>query len=150
MKIHYEVVYKKVNLDTRKQLVDMWVNSKALSKQEAERRVEEVVVVAKENSAIIGACSVYTSIFKPKNKLYYFFRQFMSKPVYREVDEFSFLTRETLKNFECSPKPFGIIIEVQNKRITDRILTRVAGWHLFGYNDKGQRIAYYNFDDSLM
>ena len=79
MKLKYELVYKNLPEEYKKQIFKLW--NSVLNKEEQLKRIEQVIIVFKnEDDKIVGVCTVYTDILRSNNKLYYFFRSYTPKP----------------------------------------------------------------------
>lgn len=129
--LSFEVVYKNIPHTYKKQILQLWDN--VLPKSEQLKRIDQVVVVAKNsNNEIVGVTTVYKDIFKPKNELFYFYRMYVdpkyrNRIINRNGNNMTTITKEYLRDLQEYEKPKGIIAVLENKKISDKIML-MLGW----------------------
>ncbi len=128
MKLKYELVYKNLPEEYKKQIFKLW--NPVLNKEEQLKRIDQVIIVFKnEDDKIVGVCTVYTNILKSNNKLYYFFRSYI-EPNSRsnffnlKGDSATTVAKNFLKTYEVSPKPHGFIIAIENPKLSPKLMKK--------------------------
>lgn len=138
----YKFVYQQLDSELRQKIIDMWMEEGVIPREEANRRVDEVVLVGFDpNGVVCCATTVYIKDVSGDN--YYFFRMFIRERDRGKLKAFksSKLTHEYLRTYNHPMKPVGIIAIAENHKITQRIM-KWEGWNYFG-KDKFNRDVYY-------
>jgi hypothetical protein len=140
-----QIVYSNISADLRKDIISMWVNTGALTLEQARTRVYEVVAVNFEENRLIGVTTVYKSYYK--DQPYFFLRVF--KKTVRNVAFFPRNKEGILKatfNFlkENNEGMEGIVCIAENTRITPQMMS-FFGYELDGTTPLGQLIFKQDF-----
>jgi len=145
------VVYHKLTSEVRQEIISMWLTEGALDIKEATRRVDEVVVIARnEQNQLVGVTSVQIDMIN--NTPYYFFRMYVrqqnrNRSIPRSSPVMSNLTVDFLSTYEVTPKPTGVVSILDNPKLSNRIM-ETFGWNYYGISPIGKSIWYKNFDGS--
>lgn len=149
-----EPVYQQVTATVSEEIVQLWLDAKVLSRPEAERRVKEVVLTARnENGVLVGVNTVYRQDFRSRGNTYYFYRVFI-RPEDRGVFGLrrcmSLQARQFLKEY---PNPHGetqgVVIVNENRKLSRKGAKRMLerdGWTFWGVGPKGFDVWFVNFD----
>lgn len=115
-----EFVYQKLSATQKKEIVDFWVAERALNHEQAEKRVEEIVLVARgEQNEIIGVSTMVKRLYEHIGKTFWVFRAFVGEKhrqqgvVLQLVSE----AKEQLNNHFKDGKDqdvIGILLKVQS------------------------------------
>ena len=115
-------VYGAINDEDRSGIIDLWLRNKALpSRESAEQRVSQVVVIVREGSSgqIIGVNTVYPSKLQVDGPDYYLYRMFID-PMHRSQNMFVFVTRfayEMLNQRYRKGSPVGLAFFTENPKL---------------------------------
>lgn len=140
-----QVVYNNISFDLRKDIINMWVSTGALTLEQARTRVFEVVAVNFEENRLIGVTTVYKSYYK--DQPYFFLRTF--KKTVRNVAFFPRDKEGILKttfNYlkENNEGMKGIVCIAENPRITPQMMS-FFGYQLDDKTPLGQLIFKQDF-----
>jgi len=153
-----ENVWKRISPVLKKQIIQFWeTNSVPLTKNEAETRTQQVVLIAKNlKKDIIAVCSVQRIFIENMNNYFYYFRT-MVDPMYRRLGIAVRFTLETRNFFnqlfidEKDRSCIGMYIvaesELLNLNIRQAVWPR-TGFVFVGFNKKGQQMRVYYFQDA--
>ncbi|WP_370089164.1 hypothetical protein [Ekhidna sp.] len=115
-----EFVYQKLDAKQKQEIVDFWVAERALNQEQAEKRVEEIVLIARgEQGEIIGVSTMIKRLYEPIGKTFWVFRAFVGEK-YRQqgvVLQLISEAKEHLNNhFQEGKDPdvIGILLKVQS------------------------------------
>lgn len=132
----------------RQRIIEFWVDSGTLRRDEAERRGNEIVyVVLDPDGNPAGVSTVYTDSFRSPADCYYYYRMYIV-PAHRIHGMMLFitsLTRDFLRdnNDSAARRMDGMVIVTENPKlmrsgIKQRI--RKIGFQIAGRNARGQDI----------
>lgn len=151
-------VYKRIDSTLRDEIIALWADNGAIPLAEAERRVQEVVfIIRNQEGRLAGVSTVYLQKFMAEETPFYFMRMFIRPEdrgligLYRIASQ---KTREFLKTFKqpgCKPK--GVIIIIENPKFLrkgNKKSLEERGWKYFGQGPMGNHIWYECFDGSLL
>lgn len=145
------VVYQKITPELKQEIVSMWLNAKVLDIKEANRRVDEVVVTARnELGELVGVTSVDIKQVDADSS-YYFFRMFVKEEyrgrhIPRKTPIMSNLTVDFLSTYEVENKPKGVVAVLDNPKLSNKIM-ETFGWSYYGQGPLGKHLWYKNFKD---
>ena len=150
----YEIVYRKLPDHYRTQIYKLWDG--VLPDYVKDQRITQVFAVSKnDQDAIVGVSTVYLD--KLYNETQYYYVRVFYHPEHRNRiisrsstgNNFILLAKTTLASYEYkNVKPAGIVLELENKKISADLMT-AFGLHHYGIkNDKS--VWYYNFDGSVI
>ncbi len=136
-------VYGKVDSGLARELVDFWIDNKAIQNpQRAKARVPQVALIARNSAGrLAGVSTVYISMLN-RNQRYYFYRMFI-QPTDRVSGMMRFMTlrtRDYLRGLKVEDKPQGMAIVTENRKLMDRGMRREferAGFTCLGKTPKG-------------
>lgn len=74
--IHF--VYQQLSQKEKNEIIQFWIMEGALNKEQADKRVDQVVMVAKdEDGRILGVSTILKYVYKPIGQQFWFFRAFV-------------------------------------------------------------------------
>lgn len=153
-KYRFKSVYQKISDSLHQEIVDLWMDAKVLSSQEANRRVSEVVLTMRNSKKeLVGVTTAYTREFLKPGNFYYYMRMFV-KPTerrsYEMLEEAYRRTYRTLsKVLKTDVDVQGIVLEMENVKFTGKgVINRLAnlGPVFWGKNATGHDVWYHRFD----
>jgi hypothetical protein len=154
MEYTYKIYHRCLPDDLKQQIINMWVEEGVIPKEEAQRRVDEVVLVGFDpNKEVCCVTTVFLQYVKAFKKYFYIFRMYIRKKDRGKLKAFksSKLTHEYLKQQETISRmnmyplsPVGIIATAENAKITQRIM-KMEGWEYYGKNEFNQDVFYVLF-----
>lgn len=151
MPFKLSIVYQKITPELKQEIIAMWINAKVLTEQEANRRVDEVVVTARnELNELVGVTSVNVRQIDA-NRSYYFFRMFVKEDyrgrhIPRKSPIMSNLTVDFLSTYNVADKPLGVVAVLDNPKLSTKIM-ETFGWLYYGIGLSGKHLWYKNFKD---
>jgi len=144
--------------DLKKEIIDFWIKEKALpSVEAAEKRVEQVIAIARDkNGEIAALSSVYEKFSNHLENFFYFYRNYVS-PGARKANlgaAMLLAVRDFLEsNYinKIKTRAIGMMVEVENKAL--QTYKNDAVWPLskmvyIGKNEKGDHLRVYYFKDA--
>lgn len=142
----------------KQEIIDFWMKEKALPTLEAaKKRVEEVALIAREESGnIIAISTVYEKFNKQLENFFYYYRSYVAPQARKSKLAASMIveTRDFLEaNFikKVKTRPIGMMVEVENKAL--QTYKNEAVWPLskmvyIGRSEKGNHVRVYYFQDA--
>ncbi len=147
--LHYEIVYKKISKEYCKQILELWNGVLPIAEQL--KRMGQVVLVCKNsNDQIVGVATVY--IDDLRGKPYYFYRQYIRPEsrnrFFNPRDKNAVTTTiDYLKTYPADPMPCGVVLDLENPKISTKLMESFGLSPLPNTND---RVWYKNFDGSTL
>ncbi len=149
-----EPVYQQVTDSVADEIRNLWLEANVLSRAEAERRVKEVVLTARnENGELVGVNTVYRQDFLSRNNTYYFYRVFIrphDRGVFGLRRFMSLQARQFLKEYRNPQgETQGVVIVNENRKLSRKGAKRMLerdGWTFWGVGPKGFDVWFVNFD----
>ena len=153
----FQVVYHDLPDNVREEVINLWVTERILPQPEAERRVDELVLVIRnEEGDAIGVVTTYIRDFLKPGNYYYFLRMFI-KPAERKsysllIDAYrrTFTVLDEYQQVELNPH--GLLLEMENMKFSGkRIVKKLSenGLVYWGRNALGNDVWYHRFDAGL-
>ncbi|OOZ39147.1 hypothetical protein BOW53_12660 [Solemya pervernicosa gill symbiont] len=144
-------VYGSVDNTLRGEIIDFWSRNNAIGNPlETERRVQEVVCIARNpQGELAGLSTVYPGKLNGDNN-YFFYRMFI-QPTDRIPNMMRIITRTTrdyLNSAEIQNKPQGIAIVTENPKLMRKGMKKMfteIGYHYLGKGPKGNDIWTFDF-----
>ena len=149
-------VYGRIPAADARDVVRMWIDAGVLPPDEAQRRVGEVVVVARAaDGQVAGVNTVYVADAPGDRGAYYFYRTYL-RPEHRGVAgiprRMVRLALQQLRGHRHPQAPRGVVIITENPKLMRRgIKTRIEalGFHLLGSDARGCDVWCHKFDGSI-
>jgi hypothetical protein len=141
-----------------KEIINFWIKEKALpSVEAAQKRVEQVILIARDNSGNITAVSsVYEKFNIQLENFFYYYRTFVSQSMRKSRLGITMLLEmrdylETAYINRKKTRAIGIILEIENNAL--QAYKNEAVWPetkfvFIGKNDKGAHVRLYYFKDA--
>ncbi len=153
-KYRFQSVYQNISDNLKQDIVDLWLDSKVLSAQEASRRVSEVVcTIRNSNNELVGVTTAYAREFIRPGNFYYYMRMFvkpMERRSYEMLEEAYRQTYRTLSQVHHTENEvYGIVLEMENVKFSGKgVINRLVklGPVYWGKNGVGQDVWYHRFD----
>ncbi len=144
--------------ELRKEIIDFWIEEKALpSVEAAEKRVEQVILVARDkNSRIAAISSIYEKFSNQLENFFYFYRTYIRKDA--RNSKLSIYMLRTARDFleekfinRVKTRAIGMIVEIENKML--QTYKNEAVWPhtkfvYIGKNERGDHVRVYYFRDA--
>ena len=142
-----ESVYGEMNPHLTRVFVAFWTNNQAINDpQEAERRVAEVVCVARNREGeIVGVNSVYEGTLGEPPRPYYFYRLFIRKQdrVFGLAGRMRVICSDRLRSEAEKNGVLGIALVTENVKLMTVALRRLlhrSGWQYLGREPLGRDV----------
>jgi len=140
----------------RDEIIGMWVTAGVLPPPEAQRRVAEVVLTARDPSgSLAGVNTVYVAAVPGASGPYYFYRTFL-RPAHRGVWGLAAtmfrLALRFLAEYPHPQRPLGLVAVIENPKLAHpRIARRLRrlGLHHLGRDSNGREVWCARFDGSV-
>ncbi|MCA9994800.1 MAG: hypothetical protein KDE56_03565 [Anaerolineales bacterium] len=151
-------VWEEKSDDLKEEIIDFWLSERALgSREQAEKRVNEVVFVARDSfGEIAGICTAYAQQNLQLRHNFYHYRTFVAA-AHRKGNIGIRLLVEARDYFNGrftqghNPDIIGIIIEIENKEVSRHFTAAIwprTGFVFVGYNQRGDHVRVYYFDEA--
>ena len=146
-----DFVYQNINESLSNEIINLWVENKAIPLEEAQRRTKEVACIGRNDQGqLVGVSSVYLQEFPNYGGVYYIYRQF-TRLNDRRIILSQRLLRKTLTSLGVfQPKLKGVILVTENAKLLRRSGFRIferSGMQHIGKNELGQDIWKIDFLD---
>jgi hypothetical protein len=147
-----DFVYENINESLSKEIINLWVENKAIPLEEAQRRTKEVACVGRnQEGQLVGVSSVYLQEIPNYGGVYYIYRQF-TRLSDRRLILSQRLLRKTLTSLgELKTNTKGVILVTENIKLLRRSGFRIferSGMQHVGKNELGQDIWKIDFLDT--
>lgn len=151
-----EFVYQNLSDEVKKEAINFWVSEGALSEEQAQNRVNELVLLARDElNRIVGVSTIIKRLYEPIGKTFWVFRAFIAAK-HRQQGVVLNLIMEAKKQLNerfkqgHNPEVIGILLKVQSpilmKHFPQATWPRTQ-FHFVGVEDGcHMRISY--FDDA--
>jgi len=148
-------VWKKITPELEAELVEFWVENKAISDraQAAERAKQVACLVRSEEGKIVGVSTAHPRIVPRLRQPMYYYRNFIAEAFRGKQLAPPFLekTKQALQDYNLAltkPLCLGIIIELENKSLAAH--RNEAQWNegftFIGYSPKGLHLRVWYFE----
>ena len=158
----YLNVWKSKTPELAQEIVEFWLEEKAISsKQAARKRLPQVVHIAKNSSGkIAGLCSIFEQYSARLDNYFYFYRTFIAPPARRSrvAEELLVKTTEFLESRfvdRATTRCIGVMLQIESQIL--KVNRNQAVWsspdsHInfvyIGKNRKGDHQRVYYFKDA--
>ena len=148
-------VWKKITPELEAELVDFWVDNKAIGDraQAAERAKQVVCLVRSEDGKIVGVSTAHPRIVPRLRQPMYYYRNFIAADFRGQQLARPFLERskQTLQEYNLAlskPLCLGIILELENKSLAahGNLAQWIEGPTFIGYSPKGLHLRVWYFE----
>jgi len=149
-----DFVYQNINESLSEEIINLWIENKAIPLEEAKRRTKEVACIGRnEEGQLVGVSSVYLQEFPNYGGVYYDYRQF-TRQNDRKIILSQRLFHKTLTSLgELKSNSKGVILVTENTKLLRRSGFRIferSGMKHIGKNELGQDIWKINFLDTSL
>jgi hypothetical protein len=147
-----DFVYQNINESLSEEIINLWIENKAIPLEEAQRRTKEVACIGRNKEGqLVGVSSVYLQEFPNYGGVYYVYRQF-TRLGDRKIILSQRLFHKTLTSLsELQSNSKGVILVTENTKLLRRSGFRIferSGMKHIGKNELGQDIWKINFLDT--
>ena len=156
MNYQIEFVYQKLRDDLKKKIIEFWIAEGALKEAQAQKRIEQVALVAQnEEGEIIGVSTIFKQFHPPVGLYFWFFRAFVGTKYRRSGIVLDFLKASQKElgirfNQGYESDVLGILIKIQNpdlmKGLYQAVLPR-TGFVFIG-KEEGCHVRISYFDNA--
>lgn len=155
MSITLQAVLNQLTEPLKQEIITFWVEAGALSPDEAEKRVSQALILAREGAGgpIIGICTAYERYVEQLGFKLYAYRNFnradhRSEGIAHQLFHAAFGLLEGLYKARGNKGPCGLLIEIENDWLKARdklVWTDVKNMTFIGYGANGAhlRLAYF-------
>lgn len=153
MDYRIDFVFQNLTDELKKEVTTFWLREGALTEGEAEKRIQQVSLIARNNDdQIIGVSTIFQQLYEPIGKVFFYFRGFVKMEYRREgiILDFLKISQKELNhrfNQGLDKGVIGILIKIQNpdlmKGLYQAVLPR-TGFVYVGMEDNCHvRISYF-------
>ena len=160
MKVEFIPVWKQVTPALADELVAFWRDNNAImSEAVAQRRVEQVVCIARdERGALCGVGTALVKVLPRLRQPTYYYRQFFAKSLRGQHQELAFFQRckQVLQAYNAGlaqAESLGILLEIENAKIAaayKRAIEPGFDAVFIGYSPRGLQLRVSYFDDASL
>ncbi len=149
-----DTVWEKKNETIKNEIIEFWTANKALPREKALTRVEQVACVGRDTAGnIAGVGTAFPKFNKQLENSFYYYRSFVSAEHRRSQLALELLqfTQQLLEEIYISGdniRCIGMIVELQNKALQEHLNLGVwprTGFVYIGNNQYDQHVRVYYF-----
>ncbi|MEQ9402866.1 MAG: hypothetical protein RIM99_04710 [Cyclobacteriaceae bacterium] len=121
MNVQIDFVWQNLTDHLKKEVTDFWLAEKALNEEEANKRINQIVLIARgQKGEIIGVSSMVKRIYEPIGKCFWLFRAFVGEEYRRKgvvLNLISEAKKYLIDWYEKGNDPdvIGILLKVQSQ-----------------------------------
>jgi hypothetical protein len=153
-------VWKAVDDDTRRELVEMWTGTGAITDRAvAAVRAGQAVCIARDaDGALCGVATAVRRVFPRLRQPMYYYRQYFAPSIRGRRHATAFLneSRRVLEAYNAAlPRPecLGVLVELENPQLAaiyDRVVIPEVGMTFIGYSARGLQLRAAWFDGARL